>query len=84
MSTAIMEGLLRDTLNGDRSLSARDCRAAEGRRGGVSVERAGVPRGTWHWRNGAFELDIGDDVAVVSVESVAEALRYTREHLCPP
>ena len=83
MSAAIMEGLLRDTINGDRFLAARDCRVRDEEAHGVAVEMAGALKGTWHWRNGCFELVVGASATTVAVDTVAEALLYTREQLCP-
>lgn len=84
MATAIMEGQLREVLNGDRILVTRDCVARAVQPSGVEVDCRGVTMGVWRWRNGVFELARTDGSgASVAVETVAEALYYTRETLCP-
>lgn len=84
MATAIMEGQLREVLNGDSILASRRCVARAGLTSGVEVECQGTVLGIWHWRNGVFEL-VGPDAPgeAVALETVAEALYYTRETLCP-
>jgi|LNFM01.1.fsa_nt_gb hypothetical protein len=83
MATAIMEAQLRDALNADRDLTARGAKAAERQPSGVAIERGPNVLGIWHWRRGQFELTIGGSGPVVTVETVAEAVRYTRERLAP-
>jgi hypothetical protein len=81
MATAIMEAQLRDALNVDRDLTARGAKAADRQPSGVAVERGPNVLGIWHWRRGQFELNVGGAGPVVTVETVAEAVRYTREQL---
>ncbi len=81
MATAIMEAQLRDALNTDRDLTARGARAAERQPSGVAIERGQNVLGIWHWRGGQFELHVGRTGPVATVETVAEAVRYTREQL---
>ncbi|MDX2155008.1 MAG: hypothetical protein SFW09_00745 [Hyphomicrobiaceae bacterium] len=84
MSTTIMEAQLKDALDRDRDLAARGCYAAITPPSGVVVERRGRMLATWHWRSGGFELHRpGTSDPVVKVETVAEALHRTREHVCP-
>jgi hypothetical protein len=83
MATAIMEAQLRDGLNADRDLTARGAKAAERLPSGVAVERGPTVLGIWHWRRGQFELHVGGSGPIVSVATVAEAVRYTRERLAP-
>ena len=82
MSAAIMEAQLRDALRADRPLAARGCRAEEQQPSGIAVERGGAVAGVWHWRNGAFELELTGPGPTVVLDTVAEAVRHTRDHLC--
>ena len=84
MSTAIMEAQLREALTSDPDLASRGWRGTPRQPGGVAVERAGTIAGLWRWRAGVFELSIGGSGAIVTFETVAEAVRHTRENLCPP
>ncbi len=83
MATAIMEGQLREVLNGDRILATRSCVAKSVQPSGVEVACRGLTMGIWHWRNGVFEFVLPDGSGVIDVETLAEALYYTRETLCP-
>lgn len=84
MSTAIMERQLLDGLAADRVLASNGYTAGASPTGsGVIVERQGYVRGLWHWQNGAFVLTApGSHSPAVEVETLAEAIRYTRDVLC--
>jgi hypothetical protein len=79
MATAIMEAQLRDALNGDGELNARGAQAAARLPSGVAVERGPDVVCVWHWRAGLFELHVGGSGPVATVETVAEAVRQTRD-----
>ena len=82
MSAAIMEAQLRDALRADRRLAAQGWQAEERQAGGVAVGRAGIVAGVWHWRNGAFEVVTDRAGPGAALDTVAEAVKYTRDHLC--
>ncbi|MEZ5815526.1 MAG: hypothetical protein R3D44_00405 [Hyphomicrobiaceae bacterium] len=84
MATAIMEGQLRAALEADRELGQRGCHVVPRRPNGVAIERGVAELGVWYWKNGQFELSIAGDHAVVRVDTVAEAVRHTREKLFGP
>jgi hypothetical protein len=85
MATAIMEAQFRDALNGDRDLAARGCVGVPRQPSGIAVERRGIAVGVWHWRNGRFEFaPATSSDPPIGVDTVAEAVRHTRERLCPP
>jgi len=81
MSTAIMEAQLRAALDTDIELAKRACRTRFHQPSGVGVEFKSTEVGVWHWKNGRFELFVENQGAIVTVETVAEAVRYTRESL---
>jgi hypothetical protein len=81
MSTAIMEAQLRAALDTDLELAKRGCRTRFHHPSGVGVEFKSTEVGVWHWTNGRFELLVDGKGPVVSVDTVAEATRYTRESL---
>lgn len=82
MSTGIMERHLVRSLGVDAELSGKGCQAAIAPAGGVIVLRRGQVQGIWAWRNGAFVLERpGVDTPMVEVETIAEAVRHTREQL---
>lgn len=83
MATAIMEARLRDALNADRDLAGHGVKSTVRQPSGVAVERGGTVLGIWRWRGGVFELYIGSTGPVVAIETVAEAVRHTRERLFP-
>jgi len=83
MATAIMEAQLRDALNADPHLSGRGAKAVDRHASGVAIERGPNVLGIWHWRRGQFELRVGGTGPVATVETVAEAVRTTRERLVP-
>lgn len=84
MSIGIMERQLLRGINADGHLASRGITAQNPPAGGVVVARRGHVRGTWAWENGAFVLTVAGAAApAVEVETVAEAVQYTREHLCP-
>ncbi|MGE0700047.1 MAG: hypothetical protein AB7O57_13205 [Hyphomicrobiaceae bacterium] len=82
MSTAIMDAQLRAAINADRVIATRGCRGEARQPNGVAVEQGASVKGIWYWRNGAFELFVGGDGPIVAVDTVAEAVRYSRDHLC--
>jgi hypothetical protein len=82
MSAVIMEGQLASRLRSDSVLSQRGCTAARAATGGVTIERRGHHLGVWHWRQGIFAYTpAGYGEPTVEVETVAEAVRYTRERV---
>lgn len=84
MSTTIMEAHLCDAMNADPELLALGFVAARNAAAsGVIVSGRGGTAGVWHWRNGTFELEVAGAV-IVALETVAEAVRYTRERLGQP
>lgn len=83
MANAIMETQLRDALNADRDLTARGAKAVERQPSGVAIERGPDVLGIWHWRRGQFELHADGSGPIVTVATVAEAVRATRERLTP-
>jgi hypothetical protein len=83
MSTTIMEAQLRDAIDRDRDLAVRGCQSVLRPSGGIAVERHTAVVGIWHWRNGGFELRLpSQDDPAIKVDTVAEAVHYTRERLC--
>lgn len=82
MSAAIMEAELRDALRADRALAAQGWQVEERLPGGIAVERGGTVAGIWYWQNGVFEVVADRAAPGVAFDTVAEAVRYTREHLC--
>ncbi len=84
MSTAIMERQLLDGLSADSDLARKGYAATAGPAGSgvVVIERLGNVHGIWHWQNGVFVLTVaGAAGPAVEVETLAEAIRYTREVL---
>jgi hypothetical protein len=81
MSTAIMEAQLRAALDTDLELAKRGCRTRFRPPSGVAVEFKSTEAGVWHWKNGRFELLVDGKGPIVTVYTVAEAVRYTRESL---
>lgn len=81
MSTEIMEAQLRAALDTDARLIERACRTRFHQPSGVGVEFGSSEVGIWHWVNGRFELHVDDSGPAVAVDTVAEAVRYTRNEL---
>jgi len=81
MAIEIMEAQLRAALDTDARLIERGCRTRAYHPSGVGIERGAVEVGVWHWSNGQFELYVDGNGPVVTVDTVAEAVRYTREKL---
>ena len=78
-AAGIMEDQLRAALVSDRRLAGvREPRTRA--EGGIAIERPGAREWLWRWIDGEFQLSIADS-PVVAVETVAEAVRYTRENL---
>jgi hypothetical protein len=84
MSTTIMEEQLLRALDADTDLAGRAVRAVPADPDGVAIEVGGARAGVWHWRSGVFVLTGDRNGTRIACETVAEAARYTREHLCPP
>jgi len=81
MATDIMEARLRTALDADRGLVKRGCSTRQLDPSGVGVSFGSAEAGAWFWANGMFELRSDGGTSVVTVETVAEAVRYTRERL---
>lgn len=83
MSTGIMEKQLLRGLNADSGFAATGCTAQIAPSGGVTLSRMGHVRAIWSWQSGAFVLTVpGSRKPRIEVETVAEAVRYSRETLC--
>jgi hypothetical protein len=81
MATAIMEAQLRAALDTDIELAKRACRTRFLQPSGVGVEFRATEVGDWQWKNGQYELVVDGQGPIVRVDTVAEAVRYTRETL---
>ncbi len=83
-STTIMEEGLLKSLRSDPDLARRGCVATPLTPGGVAIEVHGQRRGQWAWRAGAFGYTRTDATAAdIVVETIAEALHYTRITIAP-
>lgn len=83
MSTGIMERQLLRGLTADSGFMSTGCTAQIAPSGGVTLSRNGHVRATWTWQNGAFVLTAsGSRSPRIEVETVAEAVRYSREQIC--
>jgi len=81
MAIEIMEAQLRAALDTDGRLIERGCRTRAHLPSGVGIERGAAEVGVWHWNNGQFKLYVEGRGPVVTVDTVAEAVRYSREKL---
>lgn len=79
MAIRIMESQLRAALNTDSHLVEYRVIALSLEPSGVAVEREGARVGSWNWSNGRFEFHAGRKTSIEAVETVAEAVRLTRE-----
>jgi hypothetical protein len=80
MSTTIMEAELIAALSGDPALAQAGIAIVAAAPNGVRLLRHGVALADWRWRNGVFELLLPDnDEPVCTSETLAEALRHSRE-----
>ncbi|MEZ5853495.1 MAG: hypothetical protein R3D67_01645 [Hyphomicrobiaceae bacterium] len=83
MSTIVMESQLCCEINACRIMTGRGCQARLKRTSGVALERHSRLIAVWRWRNGGFELSQTlQPFSIGKVETIAEALRISREHLC--
>jgi hypothetical protein len=80
MSTTIMEAELIEALSGDPALAYAGVSTVAAAPNGVRLLRHGVALAVWRWRNGVFELMLPtSDEPVCTSETIAEALRHSRE-----
>lgn len=85
MSTTIMEAELIESLRGDPALAHAGIDVVAASPSGVRLVRHGIPLAVWRWRNGVFELTPStDDETVYTSETLAEALRHSRELFAAP
>jgi hypothetical protein len=85
MSTGIMENRLLRVLEADSELQSAGCTATSAPNGGISVQRQGTELGNWRWQHGAFQFRVtGTTTPSIEVDTIAEAARYTRDHVCRP
>lgn len=81
MATEIMEAQLRAALDTDARFVEKACRTHFANPSGVAIECNASEIGIWHWTSGRFEFHVADSGPVMAVDTVAEAVRYTRERL---
>ena len=81
MAIEIMEAQLRAALDTNARFVEKTCHTRFVDPSGVAIECGSNGVGIWHWTNGRFEFHVDGDGPVVAVDTVAEAVRYTRERL---
>lgn len=84
MSSSIMETQLIRALQIEPELARRSCTITADATAGVLISRGGRSRGVWAWEDGLFAFTPhGETAPAVEVETVAEAVHYTLEVICP-
>jgi hypothetical protein len=82
MSAAIMEAQLLRLIASDTDLATRHCLAERGAGGGVTLSSRAGRIGTWRWTGTRFEfIREGEQAPVVTLQTSAEALIYTKAQL---
>ncbi|MGD9805168.1 MAG: hypothetical protein AB7E81_01190 [Hyphomicrobiaceae bacterium] len=81
MASAIMEARLRAAFLRDIALTDRGIATRFEDPSGVAVAFGQSEAGIWRWQNGQFELFVAGDGPVAAFDTVAEAVRYTRDRL---
>lgn len=78
-----MEAQLIRSLQAEPELTKRGC-SIVATNDGVTITRPGRNRGMWTWQDGAFTYTPhGFSEPTVEVETVAEAVQYTLNVICP-